>query len=125
MFKWIDTDNIDVRSTTHLKKNDLIYLENCIVSPRPCSQYINIVEPLICSLDVSSHKNNRELSQKIADVVKELNEIMRSKVSAIDGNCILGYKIDIINLREEYNNIYSQAIFIALQAIGDAVELMV
>jgi hypothetical protein len=28
---------------------------------------------------------------------------MRSKVAAIGGNCILGYKIKINNLKEEYN----------------------
>ncbi|MFN9909940.1 MAG: hypothetical protein ACK56F_28130, partial [bacterium] len=50
-------------------------------------------------------------------------EIMRSKVAAIGGNCILGYKIKINNLKEEYNY-QGQAIFIAVSAIGDAVEVL-
>ena len=48
---------------------------------------------------------------------------MRSKVAAINGNCIQGYKLDIIKLKEEFN--YSQSIFLAVTAIGDAVELNV
>lgn len=47
--------------------------------------------------------------------------MIRSKVAAINGNCIQGYKLDVIKLREEYN--YSQAIFLAVTAIGDAVEV--
>ena len=34
----------------------------------------------------------------------EVNEIMKSKVLAINGNCILGYKVEIIKLKEEYMN---------------------
>ena len=48
---------------------------------------------------------------------------MRSKVAAINGNCLQGYNIEIIKLKEEYN--YSQGIFLALSAMGDAVELKV
>ena len=46
-----------------------------------------------------------------------MNEIIKSKVAAINGNCIQGFKLDIIKLKEEYK--YS--IFLAVTAIGDAV----
>ena len=74
-----------------------------------------------CNLDLSSYQNNKSLGLLIEKAVRELNEIIRSKVKAIGGNCVLGYRVKIIKLKEEYN--YSQAIFVALQATGDAVEL--
>ena len=46
---------------------------------------------------------------------------MRSKVSAINGNCILGYHIEIFRLREEYN--YNHSVFLGMMGIGDAVRL--
>ena len=49
---------------------------------------------------------------------------MRSKVAALGGNCLLGYRLQLVKLREEwqYNR---EAIFFAVTAIGDAVELEV
>ena len=40
------------------------------------------------SLDVSSNKNNTEIALGIEIAIKEVNEIMKSKVIAIKGNCI-------------------------------------
>jgi hypothetical protein len=48
---------------------------------------------------------------------------MRSKVSAIDGNCILGYHLEIFRLREEPNYTNDHSIFLGLSGIGDAVEI--
>ena len=45
------------------------------------------------TLGMSSHTNNRGIARSIEQAIKETNEIMKSKVSAIHGNCILGYKI--------------------------------
>lgn len=55
----------------------------------------------------------------IEGAILEVNEIIKSKVAAINGNCIQGFKLDIIKLKEEYK--YS--IFLAVTAIGDAVEI--
>lgn len=73
------------------------------------------------SLDIN-RQNNKHVALSIEKAINEVNEIMRSKVAAINGNCIQGYKIEIIKLKEEY---YSQAVFLALTAIGDAVELAI
>lgn len=61
---------------------------------------------------------------EIENAIKDVNTIMRSKVVAIGGNCILGYNVQVINLKEEYYY-NSQAVFLAVTAIGDAVELAV
>ena len=52
------------------------------------------------SLEDFSFTNNKWLSLALEGVAEELNEIMRSKVAAMNGNCIQGYKIDLINLAE-------------------------
>ena len=52
------------------------------------------------SLEDFSFSNNKWLSLVLEGVAEELNEIMRSKVAAMNGNCIQGYKIDLINLAE-------------------------
>ena len=57
----------------------------------------------------------------IENAILEVNEIIKSKVVAINGNCIQGFKLDIIKLKEEYK----YAIFLAITAIGDAVVLSV
>ena len=76
------------------------------------------------SLGLSSYSNNRHIAMIIQNAIKDINEIMRSKVVALNGNCILGYRLQIIKLKEEY--FYNrQAIFLAITAIGDAVEIEV
>ena len=75
----------------------------------------------IDSLNINP-QNNKHIASSIETAITEVNEIMRSKVAAINGNCIQGYKIEIIKLKEEY---YSNIIFLALTAIGDAVELAI
>lgn len=77
---------------------------------------------VILGIDDFSKPNNKYLSKSLEDVAEELNEIMRSKVAAMRGNCIQGYKIELINLIEE-NQFQGQSILIAMQAIGDALEL--
>ena len=52
-------------------------------------------------IDDYSFTNNKWLSLALEGVAEELNEIMRSKVAAMKGNCIQGYKIELINLIEE------------------------
>ena len=66
--------------------------------------------------------NNKWLSISIEQVAEELNEIMRSKVTAMNGNCIMGYRIEIVNVIEEYT-FQGQAILVAISAIGDALEV--
>ena len=39
----------------------------------------------------------------IERAILEVNEIMKSKVAAINGNCLQGYNLEIIKLKEEYN----------------------
>ena len=57
----------------------------------------------LCSLSVSSPDNNRHITSQIEKAVTEINEIMRSKVSAIRGNCILSYRLQILWLKEEFH----------------------
>jgi len=60
----------------------------------------------------------------LESAIKDVNEIMRSKVAALGGNCLLGYRIHIFKLQEEFD--YNrESIFFAVTAIGDAVELEV
>lgn len=73
-------------------------------------------------LEDTRFTNNKWLSLAIEQVSEELNEIMRSKVAAIGGNCIQGYKIDFITLTEE-PTYQGQAILLAMAAIGDGLEL--
>lgn len=77
------------------------------------------------SLDDSSLMNNKHIAESIENAIGDINEIMRSKVASINGNCIQGYKIEIIKLKEERDNfnIYNQSIFLVLSAIGDALEV--
>ena len=82
------------------------------------------MDPEHCSLSVSSPDNNRHITGQIENAVTEINEIMRSKVSAICGNCILSYRLQILWLKEEFHY-NSQAIFFAFTAIGDAVQMKV
>ena len=72
-------------------------------------------------LSVSSDPNNKSIALNIEKALQEVVELMRSKVAAINGNCILGFNTHIFQLKEEHY--YSQAIFLALTATGDAVEL--
>ena len=58
------------------------------------------------SLDVSSYQNNKKITLEIERAILEVNEIMKSKVAAINGNCLLGYNIEIIKLKEEYSYNY-------------------
>jgi len=73
------------------------------------------------SLNQTSNINNKKITNLIENAIRDLNEIMRSKVSALNGNCILGYNIEIFRLREEFN--YSHSIFLGLSATGDAVKI--
>ena len=75
------------------------------------------------SLESSSYGNNKNITQCIENSIRDLNEIMRSKVAAINGNCIPGYNTDVFKLKEEYT--YNQAILLGMTATGDAVELAV
>ena len=75
-------------------------------------------------LNVSSDLTNKSIANNIENAIEEVLELMRSKVAAINGNCILGFNIHIFQLKEvEYN--YSQTISLAFTATGDAVELSV
>jgi hypothetical protein len=48
---------------------------------------------------------------------------MRCKVAAILGNCILGYRLQLIKFKQEWLTYSQQEILFAITAIGDAVEL--
>jgi len=62
-------------------------------------------------------------SNIIEKAIEDVNEIMRSKVAAIKGNCIQGYKIEINRIKEEVNYIHQNVFNLSFSAIGDAVEL--
>lgn len=71
------------------------------------------------------HMNSMQIAESIETAIDDVNEIMRSKVAAINGNCIQGYKIEIVKLKEEYSNydVNDGWIFLVLSAIGDALEV--
>ena len=46
-------------------------------------------------LNVSSDSNNKSIANNIEHALDEVVEIMRSKVAAMNGNCILGFNIHI------------------------------
>ena len=71
----------------------------------------------------SSPSNNKKISNIIEKAIEEVNEIMRSKVAAIKGNCIQGYKIEINRIKEEARLVTHNAFNLSFSAIGDAVEL--
>lgn len=65
------------------------------------------------------------IAESVEAAIDDVNEIMRSKVAAINGNCIQGYKVEIVKLKEEVSNfdVNDGWIFLVLSAIGDALEI--
>ena len=60
---------------------------------------VSIYRKIYCDSLESEHNN--KIANKIEEALDDINEIMRSKVAAIHGNCILGYKIDITKIKDE------------------------
>ena len=57
----------------------------------------------------------------IEDIIADLNEIVRTRVRSLGGNCLIGYKISIDGFDQivEENKVY-----LIMSAIGDAVLLV-
>ena len=60
------------------------------------------------------------IEQVTEDIVADLNEIVRTRVRSLGGNCLIGYKISINGFEQilEENKVY-----LIMSAIGDAVFL--
>ena len=56
----------------------------------------------------------------IDDIVADLNELVRTRVRSLGGNCIIGYQVSLngFDHDEEENKV-----FLIMSAIGDAVLL--
>ncbi len=54
----------------------------------------------------------------IETVLNELDEIAKSRVEALGGNCLLGYKIDVNTLEQSM-----QSLYIMISCFGDVVEV--
>ena len=56
----------------------------------------------------------------VDELIADLNEIAKTRVHALGGNCIIGYKVDI-NAFEQ--NDERRQVYLMVSAIGDAVQL--
>lgn len=54
----------------------------------------------------------------VETVLHELDEIAKSRVEALGGNCLLGYKIDVNTLEQTV-----QSLYIMISCFGDVVEV--
>ena len=67
-----------------------------------------------------SKKTQHGIELVIEDIVADLNEIVRTRVRSLGGNCLIGYKVSINGFDQivEDNKVY-----LIMSAIGDAVLL--
>lgn len=71
-----------------------------------------------------SEDKHAHIARNIENAIVQINEIMRAKVAAMHGNCILGYRMRFIKLKQEWHSYSTQSIFFSVSATGDAVELV-
>ena len=54
------------------------------------------------SLDLNDKLNNNHAIMRVEQAIGELNQLISSKVVALSGNCIQGYRFEINTLKHEY-----------------------
>ena len=52
-------------------------------------------------LDKSSSDGSGEIQAHVDELIADLNTIVKTRVQALGGNCIIGYKVDIDCLEQE------------------------
>jgi len=62
--------------------------------------------------------SNEEIQHAVADLIDDVNEIVKSRVIALGGNCLIGYKIDINGFDQKENEV-----FMIVSATGDAIKV--
>lgn len=64
-------------------------------------------------------KQDDQVQKIIEQVLEEVNEIVKSRVEALGGNCLLGYKIDINTIEQNFQT----QLYLMISCFGDAVEV--
>jgi len=63
----------------------------------------------------------RGIELAVDDIVADLNEILRTRVRSLGGNCLIGYKVSIDSFEQDQND--QSEVQLIMSAIGDAVLL--
>ena len=74
------------------------------------------------SVTIGKKRGQPQIELVVEDVVADLNELVRTRVRSLGGNCLIGYKISI-NGFEQVADDDNTKVNLIMSAIGDAVLL--
>jgi uncharacterized protein YbjQ (UPF0145 family) len=80
-------------------------------------KYLGIVDVHLIR-QIKSIGQEDDVSVLIENVIEEVDEIARSRVEALGGNCLLGYRVDLNTLEQTVHGLYMM-----FSCFGDVVEV--
>ena len=117
--KHTQTENTYTRIRSKNQQRDHIRLLPMSIYPNLVTlEYFGLVDVHLIRriwLDFDS-----EIQEAISDLIMDLNEIVKTRVEALGGNCLIGYRIDINCLQQKPGE---KEVYVIVTGTGDAVQL--